>query len=138
MLKKNPENPSCIDLFSTNSPNNFQNFSVVDTGLLDFHRMIVTDMETTFQRLLPKKSTIGITVTMVITFFGILCLMNNKNYSYRLSLRKKCLYSVLFSSVLSRIRTEYGEIRRISPYSVRMQENTDQNNSQCGHFSSSA
>ena len=32
------------------------------------------------------------------------------------------------------IQTEYGEIRDISPYSVRMQENTDQNNSKCGHF----
>ena len=33
-----------------------------------------------------------------------------------------------------RIQTEYGEIRGISPYSVRMQENADQNNSKCGHF----
>ena len=32
----------------------------------------------------------------------------------------------LFWSVFSRIRTEYGEIFRISPYSVRMWENTDQ------------
>ena len=31
-----------------------------------------------------------------------------------------------FWSVFSHIRTEYGEIRRISPYSVRMRENTDQ------------
>ena len=31
-----------------------------------------------------------------------------------------------FSSVFSGIRTKYGEIRSISPYSVRMQENTDQ------------
>ena len=31
-----------------------------------------------------------------------------------------------FWSVFSRIRTEYGEIRSISPYSVRMRENTDQ------------
>ena len=29
-------------------------------------------------------------------------------------------------SVFSHIRTEYGEILRISPYSVRMRENTDQ------------
>ena len=34
----------------------------------------------------------------------------------------------------SRIRTEYGEIRRISPYSVRMRKNEDQNNSKYGHF----
>ena len=31
-------------------------------------------------------------------------------------------------SVLSRIWTEYGEIRSISPYSVRMRENRDQKN----------
>ena len=51
---KNPENPSCIDLFLTNSPNSFQNSGVVETGLSDFHRMIVTVMKTSFQRLLPK------------------------------------------------------------------------------------
>ena len=49
-------------------------------------------------------------------------------------LREKCLYSELFWSVFSRIRTEYGEIRSISPYSVRMWENADQNNSEYGHF----
>ena len=45
-------------------------------------------------------------------------------------LRKKCPYSELFWSVFSRIWTEYGEILRISPYSVRMRENADQNNSE--------
>ena len=34
-----------------------------------------------------------------------------------------------FWSVFSRIRTEYGKILRISPYSVRMRENMDQKNS---------
>ena len=45
--------------------------------------------------------------------------------SPRKSLREKCLFSEFFWSVFSRIRTEYGEIIRISPYSVRMQINTD-------------
>ena len=40
--------------------------------------------------------------------------------------------------IVSRIWTEYGEIRRISPYSVRMRENAgknaNQNNSEYGHF----
>ena len=45
-----------------------------------------------------------------------------------------CSDSRLFWSVFSRIRTEYREILRISPYSVRMRENTDQNNSEYGHF----
>ena len=44
-----------------------------------------------------------------------------------------CLKSVqirsFFWSVFSGIRTEYGEIRSISPYSVQMRENADMNNS---------
>ena len=52
----------------------------------------------------------------------------------KISLRKKCPYSELFWSAFSHIRTEYGEIRSISPYSVRMRENADQNNSDYGHF----
>ena len=54
------------------------------------------------------------------------------------TLREKCLYSELFWSVFSGIRTEYGEILRISPYSVRMPENTDQNNSEYRQFLRSA
>ena len=46
----------------------------------------------------------------------------NKN-----SLREKCPYSELFWSAFSRIRTEYS-------YSVRMRENSDQNNSNYRHF----
>ena len=50
---------------------------------------------------------------------------------------EKCLYSEIFWSAFSRIRTEYGEIRSISQYSARMREITDQKNSECGHFSRS-
>ena len=50
------------------------------------------------------------------------------------TLREKCPYLELFSSVFYRIRTEYGETLRISPYSVRMRGNADQNNSEYGHF----
>ena len=53
------------------------------------------------------------------------------------TLRKKCPYSELFWSVFFRIRTEYVEILHNSPYSARMRENTDQNNSEYGHFSRS-
>ena len=48
---------------------------------------------------------------------------------------KECPYSELFWPVIYRIRTEYEEIRSI--YSVRMRENTDQNNSEYGQFSRS-
>ena len=33
---KNPRNPSCIDLISTNSPYSFQNSCVIETGVSDF------------------------------------------------------------------------------------------------------
>ena len=41
----------------------------------------------------------------------------------------------VFWSVFSRIRTEYGEKRSISPFSVQMRENTDQKTPEYGHFS---
>ena len=41
------------------------------------------------------------------------------------SLRKKCPYSELFWSAFSRIWTEYREMQSMSPYSVRIRENTD-------------
>ena len=50
------------------------------------------------------------------------------------TLRKKWPYSELFWSLFSHVWTEYGEILRISPYSDRMLENTDQNKSDYGHF----
>ena len=40
----------------------------------------------------------------------------------------------VFGVILVRIRTEDGEVRSISPYSVRMWENADQTNSEYGHF----
>ena len=39
---KNSENPSCIDLISTNSPYSFQNSCVIKTGLSDFYKMMVS------------------------------------------------------------------------------------------------
>ena len=51
---KNPNNPSCIDLLWTNFPKYFQNSSVIETGLSDFHKMVVTLMKTNFKKLEPK------------------------------------------------------------------------------------
>ena len=39
---KNVENPSCVDLFITNSYRSFQHTQVFSTGLSDFHKMAVT------------------------------------------------------------------------------------------------
>ena len=51
---KNPNNPSCIDLLLTNFLKYFQNSSVIETGLSDFHKMVVTVMKTNFRKLEPK------------------------------------------------------------------------------------
>ena len=50
-------------------------------------------------------------------------------------LRQKFPYSEFFGSAFFRIRTECGQILRISPYSVRMVANMAQKFSQHGHFS---
>ena len=39
---KNPDNRSCIDLILTNSPNYFQYETTFETGLSDFHKLILT------------------------------------------------------------------------------------------------
>ena len=54
-----------------------------------------------------------------------------------ITLGEKCPYLELFWFIFSRIWTEYGEMLRIFPYSVRMRENTDQKGSEYGHFSRS-
>ena len=47
---KNPENPSCIDLMLTNFPKGFQNSMAIETGLSDFHKMIVTVMKSHYKK----------------------------------------------------------------------------------------
>ena len=39
---KNPDNPSCIDLFLTNRPKCFQSTMTMETGISDFHKMVIT------------------------------------------------------------------------------------------------
>ena len=52
---ENPLNPSCIDSILTNSPKHFQNFNLFETGLSDFHKMVVAVMKTSYLTLEPKK-----------------------------------------------------------------------------------
>ena len=61
----------------------------------------------------------------------------NTKTQMRITMRKKCPYSELFWTIFSGIRTEHEEIQSISPYSVRIREYTNQNNSEYGRFSRS-
>ena len=71
--------------------------------------------------------------TFLLLFLLLLLLLGFR----RLSLCEKCQFSEFFWSVFSRIRIEYREVLYISPYSIRMQENTCQKTSEYGHFSRS-
>ena len=51
---KNPDKPTCIDLILTNCPGSFQNSCVVETGLSDFYKMIVTVMKTSYWKIEPR------------------------------------------------------------------------------------
>ena len=50
----NPSNPSCLDLYITNSYRSFQGTTTVATGLSDCHKMVVTVMKTTFPKADPR------------------------------------------------------------------------------------
>ena len=51
---KNPDNPSCIDLILTNSRRSFQDSSVFETGLSDFHKLTTTVLKQYFPKPKPK------------------------------------------------------------------------------------
>ena len=57
---------------------------------------------------------------------------NDKPYKV---LHEKCPYLEFSWSVFPGNWTKYGEVPRIPPYLGRMRENTDQKNSEYGHFS---
>ena len=52
---RNPNNPSCIDLFITNSAGSFQNTTTLASTLSDCHKMILTVLKTTFSKAKRKE-----------------------------------------------------------------------------------
>ena len=51
---KNHNNPSCIDLILTNKPKSFQNSQTVETGLSDFHKLIISVLKTSYRKQPPN------------------------------------------------------------------------------------
>ena len=52
---KSITNPTCIDLFLTNSNLSFQHTETVSTGLSDFHMLVVTVLKTCFSKKQPRE-----------------------------------------------------------------------------------
>ena len=59
---------------------------------------------------------------------------NTSNHNKSFALHEKCPYLELFWLVFSHIQTEYGEVRSIFLYSVRMRGNRNQINSKYRQF----
>ena len=51
---KNIGNPSCIDLFLTNSAKSFESTCTIERGLSDFHKLVVTVLNEKHERMPPK------------------------------------------------------------------------------------
>ena len=56
---KNSDNPTCIDLILTNCPKNFQKSSTLETGLSDFHKMVLTVCKSEAPNLTPRVVSYG-------------------------------------------------------------------------------
>ena len=54
LCHKNPEDPSCIDIFLTNKNFCFQDSNAFEIGLSNFHKLAVTVMKTCFRKMKPK------------------------------------------------------------------------------------
>ena len=54
------DNPRCIDLILTNRCRSFQHTTTIETGLSDFHKMIVAVLKTTYQKIGPTVITIEV------------------------------------------------------------------------------
>ena len=73
-----------------------------------------------------RKPFLQMTSKRLLLFFKIFTKQLFFGTPLNCSLREKCPNTGYFWSVFSRSRTEYGDIRSISPYSVRIRENTNQ------------
>ena len=51
---KNPECPSCIDLFLSNCENHFLKTEILETDLSDFHKLIITATMLKFEKERPQ------------------------------------------------------------------------------------
>ena len=52
---KNPDRPTCIDLFLANNPHSFQNTMMISIELPDFHKMIITVLKSSFIKLKSRE-----------------------------------------------------------------------------------
>ena len=76
---------------------------------------------------------------MLVNFLFVLITFSLNAFSTAATTQhEKYSNAEFFWSVFSRIRSEYGDLLRESPYSLRMWGNTDQKNSEYGHFSRNA
>ena len=98
---KNPEKP-CIYLVLTNCPWSFQNSCAIETGLSDFHKLVVTVMKTTYKKSQSK----------IIKYLSSYKYFNNESFREELIkikpmeiTAKKILKTFLLHAMLSWVNT---------------------------------
>ena len=75
---KKPENTSSIDLLLTNSKNNFDEAVVLESGLSDFHKLVVSVLKCYLKKKIRKLLSIG-TINTLTTKCSVMNLkMNSK------------------------------------------------------------
>ena len=84
---KNPDNPSCIDLFLTNRPRTFQCTTTIETGISDFHKLVVAVLKTFYK-------------TKIIHYRNY---KNFKNGNFRQDLKKELLKFDITNALLSKL-----------------------------------
>ena len=67
---KNPDNPSCINLFLTNRPRTFQCTTTIKTGISDFYKLVVTVLKTFYKKQMRKSFITGIIRILRTTTFA--------------------------------------------------------------------
>ena len=51
---KSPYNASCTDLFFSNPPQSFRNTITTETGISDFHKMVITILKVFYKKQKPR------------------------------------------------------------------------------------
>ena len=98
---KDLDNPSCIDLILTNSPNYFQNSSTFETRLSLFHKLILTLFKSEIPQQRTNVLSCRIISALIARHLSVISKKIDKNTSIDLKLLKRSFLKLL--NVLSSI-----------------------------------
>ena len=110
-MLQSPNNPSCTDLFSTNQIRSIQNTTIIEPGLFDFHKIVITIMKI----YLNKQKARIIQYKSYANFWEGSCKTNLSNEFLRIDINKTEFsnFDRDFLSVLDKHKTNYVMFEKI-------------------------